>query len=77
MTYHTHKLQLSSKHADQLINGGTIRLKHEHLHGEHEVHLTKTQIAKLNKAYAAGKGTTLRFSDKQRKHTLAMVYSES
>ena len=68
MPYHHHKIGFTHAQAHTLSHGGSIMLKHHHLHGEHEIHLTKTQLTKLHKSHAEGKGMKLHLSNAQLKH---------
>lgn len=61
-------INLTGLQAGKLAKGGTIQLKHEHLHGPHKVHLTKTQIKRIEKAHRDGHGMRLKMSESQLRH---------
>ena len=66
--YHEHGVHLSEAQRKALAKGMTVKMKHEQLAGEHTLHLTATQIARIKKAQAAGKGCTLKLSAAQIRH---------
>lgn len=67
--YHSYALKFSDAQLKRLAEGLTVRLKHDDLSpGEGEgipVCLTKTQINKVKKSIASGKGMQLQFSQTQ------------
>lgn len=65
--YHKHSVHLSENQLRKLARGQTIRLKHEHLHGNHVLYLTEAQIKKLAKAHKNNKGAQLHLSHEQLK----------
>ena len=48
----------------------SIRLSYEDMNGEDVVALTKSQVAKIAKAYRSGKGTTIKMSKSQLAHNM-------
>ena len=72
--YRNVNVNISSGQADKIkkaVEAGlevSIRLSHEDLHGEHTLALTKTQIKKLQNAYAKGTGVTIKLSKTQLRH---------
>lgn len=64
-TYHSHALDLSAAQMQKLAAGRAIRLKAAQLTGSDHVFLTETQIKRLQKAQAAGKGADLQLSNVQ------------
>jgi hypothetical protein len=66
--YITHPVHLSIEQCKKLMKGDGIRLKHEHYHGKHHIHITSRQAAKLIKHDKMGKGMILKFDGKQIAH---------
>lgn len=67
-TYHSYVLALSAHQIQRLSGGHSIRLKHADLEaadGGVPVCLTTTQLNRVKKARAAGKGVQLQFSEAQ------------
>ena len=63
------KVALTRAQVHKLAKGHAIQLKAAAIkNGTHPIHLTKTQIAHLQKAAAAGKGARVQFSGKQVRH---------
>jgi len=68
--FHQDHLALQHHHLAKLVQGDTIRLKHNQLQGPVSIHLTKVQWNKLRKVRANGKGMTLKMSTAQVRHNL-------
>jgi len=68
--FHQDHLALQHHHLAKLVQGDTIRLKHNQLQGPISIHLTKVQWNKLRKVRANGKGMTLKMSTAQVRHNL-------
>jgi len=68
--FHQDHLALQHHHLAKLVQGDTIRLKHNQLQGPISIHLTKIQWNKLRKVRANGKGMTLKMSTAQVRHNL-------
>ena len=66
--YHSHSVHLSEPQKKVLASGGTVKLSHVNLVGDHLLHFTSAQMKKMKKAHEAGKGTNMRFSVSQLKH---------
>ena len=72
--YRNVNVNISSGQADKIKKAAeaglevSIRLSHEDLRGEHTLALTKTQIKKLENAYAKGTGATIKLSKTQLRH---------
>ena len=66
--YHKHGVKLTKAQAQSLAKGQTIRLSHGSLHGPHEVHLTKTQLKKMQRSHANRVGTEIKLSGAQLRH---------
>lgn len=66
--YHPHGLTLNSEQMKSLGKGEKVRMKPAQLQGDMTVLLTATQIRKIQKAIAGGKGMELRLSQAQLKH---------
>jgi len=68
--FHQDHLALQHHHLAKLVQGNTIRIKHNQLQGPISIHLTKVQWNKLRKVRANGKGMTLKMSTAQVRHNL-------
>jgi hypothetical protein len=69
MTYHHVPLALSPNKMMNLAEGHTVKVDHAEMRKDGcSFHLTNAQLAKLKRAYAAGKGATIRFSHSQLMH---------
>jgi len=68
--FHLDRLALEHHHLAKLVQGDTIRLKHNQLQGPVSIHLTKVHWKKLRKVRANGKGMTLKMSTAQVRHNL-------
>ena len=66
--YHKHCVKLSQAQMRTLAKGGKISIRHSHLHGPHELHLTSTQLARLNRHHANKTGMHLQMSNAQLSH---------
>jgi hypothetical protein len=73
--YILHKASLNNNHLAQLRDAYekkqplSLKLLHEHLHGDHPLHLTKTQVDKLHKCDAEKKGASIKMSKAAVQHT--------
>jgi hypothetical protein len=65
MVYHSHGVTLSAAQVRSLSTGNAIRLKHAHLTGTTQLHLTQQQLNRLARAAGLHKGMTLRLSQAQ------------
>lgn len=66
--YHSINVTLSDSQLKKLASGDSIRLKHSALTGSNTIHVTTTQLKKIEKAKLSGKGVQLSFSGQQMKH---------
>lgn len=70
MVYVPHHANLTLAQAKTLLNGGTVKIHHKHMVGEHGIFLTQQQANRWRKAHAAGKGVHLRMSHSQIRHNV-------
>lgn len=68
MSYTAVDLGPTEEQMNALAHQIEVKLPHEHLHGDVTFHLTKAQLARLEKARASGRGLTLKLSKAQVKH---------
>lgn len=68
MVYHQHGMHVSKVQARKLIKGQGIKVTHRNIKGGQSIYLTKTQLNKMTRAHASGKGAMLRLSSGQIKH---------
>ena len=71
MSYHPHGFNLSNAQMTKLCKGGSVRVTHSNLNGPENVHLTKTQLNRLNKAHRDKVGMILKLSAPQLKKTIS------
>jgi hypothetical protein len=65
MVYHEYGLKLSATQVRNLAKGETVRIQARNHGGDKMVHLTKTQLSKLQKALIQSKGIDLHLSNAQ------------
>ena len=65
MAYHAHQIHLTMDQAQKLARGLKVRVRSG---GEHAVHLTATQLARMQKAHSAQKACGLHMSMAQLRH---------
>lgn len=70
MGYLAHHATLTLPQAKTLLSGGSVKIAHKHLKGEHGIFLTAQQAKRWQKAHAAGKGVHLRMSKAQLSHNI-------
>ena len=62
---YTHSLNLSQAQMQKLLKGQPVTLKHGSLTGAVPVHLTKSQMSKIQKSHLTGKGTSFKMGQRQ------------
>ena len=72
-SYIPYSLHLTPEQHSRLVQGAGVRLKASDLAGSVSVHLTKTQIHRIEKAKAMGKGIVLKLSVPQLHHHAATM----
>lgn len=70
MVFVPHHAHLTMSQAKTLLHGGTVKIHHKHMVGEHGIYLTQQQAKRWRKAHAAGKGVHLRMSNAQIRHNI-------
>lgn len=68
--YHSHALNLSDTQLRQMAMGHAVRIKHSHLHGNRTILMTKTQLERIHKAHAQGRGIQIRLSKAALSHNM-------
>ena len=68
MVYHKVQLGPSENQLRDLVQGTEVKLSQGHMKGDVEMHLTTTQVKKLQAAAKSGRGCTIKMTKAQVKH---------